>query len=147
MGVPGLWQILESASQNRSLTELAVVDGFANNRDFRGYRIGIDTSIWFFHAEGGKEGENPHLRTLFFRCCTLMHAPFLPVFVFDGPHRPQFKRGQRINRARENALTTTVKEMIDAFGYEWRQVRDPMPLDKHRPPDRVLNVGAGRGRG
>jgi hypothetical protein len=39
----------------------------------------------------GKEGENPHLRTLFFRCATLMKSPFLPLFVFDGPKRPDFK--------------------------------------------------------
>ncbi|KAH9032774.1 hypothetical protein EDB85DRAFT_2289635 [Lactarius pseudohatsudake] len=85
----------------RSLTHIAVVDGFeANPANFRGLRIGIDASIWFFHAVHGREGENPELRTLFFRCARLTSAPFLPLFIFDGPKRP--------------------KEIIEAFGFEWR---------------------------
>ncbi|KIY49867.1 PIN domain-like protein, partial [Fistulina hepatica ATCC 64428] len=120
MGVPGLWDILRPSGQTRSLTELAVVEGFeANKSGLRGFRIGIDASIWFFHAEYGKEGENPELRTLFFRCATLMHAPFLPLFVFDGPKRPDFKRGKRISKS-NNALVNGMKAIIEAFGYEWR---------------------------
>lgn len=33
----------------------------------RGYRIGIDVSIWFHHAAFTKGGENPELRGLFFK--------------------------------------------------------------------------------
>jgi len=104
------------------LTELAVTEGFnANPRGLRGYRIGIDASIWFFHAEHGKEGENPVLRTLFFRCATLLKVPFLPLFVFDGPKRPDFKRGKRINKA-GNKLIPGMKRIVEAFGFEWRTV-------------------------
>lgn len=100
-----------------------MVEGFqANPRGLRGYRIGIDASIWFFHAEYGKEGENPVLRTLFFRCATLMKAPFLPLFVFDGPRRPAFKRGKRISKA-DNKLIPGMKRIVEAFGFEWRMVR------------------------
>ncbi|KXN86679.1 hypothetical protein AN958_09763 [Leucoagaricus sp. SymC.cos] len=140
MGVAGLWdvrnsaishqknkliflllpQVLKPAATTRSLTELAVTEGFkANPRGLRGYRIGIDASIWFFHAEYGKEGENPVLRTLFFRCATLMKAPFLPLFVFDGPKRPEFKRGKKINKA-GNKLIPGMKRIVEAFGFEWR---------------------------
>lgn len=102
------------------MTELAVTEGFrANPKGLRGYRIGIDASIWFFHAEYGKEGENPVLRTLFFRCATLMKLPFLPLFVFDGPKRPDFKRGKRINKA-GNKLIPGMKRIVEAFGFEWR---------------------------
>lgn len=104
------------------MTELAVTEGFeANPGGARGFRIGIDTSIWFFHADYGKEGENPELRTLFFRCATLMHAPFLPLFVFDGPKRPDVKRGKKVSKL-THKLTTGTKAIIEAFGFEWRTV-------------------------
>ncbi|KDQ31557.1 hypothetical protein PLEOSDRAFT_1026735, partial [Pleurotus ostreatus PC15] len=78
--------ILRPASKVRSLTKVAVVEGFESNvNGMRGFRVGIDASIWFFHANYDKEGENPELRTLFFRCATLLRSPFLPLFVFDGP--------------------------------------------------------------
>ncbi|KAG8952319.1 hypothetical protein FRC04_004747 [Tulasnella sp. 424] len=122
MGVPGLWDLLRPAAEKRSLIHLAVVDGFEQNLNGqRGYRIGIDASIWFFHSEWGKEGENPELRTLFFRLCRLAEAPFLPLFVFDGPYRPSFKRGKNINGQRQHWLQSGFKRLIEAFGWEWRQ--------------------------
>ncbi|KAF8642957.1 hypothetical protein AX16_009297 [Volvariella volvacea WC 439] len=120
MGVAGLWEVLRPAAKVRSLTELAVNEGFKENKNgLRGFRIGIDASIWFFHAEYGREGENPVLRTLFFRCATLMHSPFLPLFVFDGPKRPDIKRGKRINKT-SNKLIPGMKAIVEAFGFEWR---------------------------
>ncbi|KIK80050.1 hypothetical protein PAXRUDRAFT_767087 [Paxillus rubicundulus Ve08.2h10] len=112
--------VLRPAGQVRSLTELAVTDGFlANPSHQRGFRIGIDASIWFFHAAYGKEGENPELRTLFFRCCRLLQAPLLPLFVFDGPKRPAVKRGKRVGGS-AHWLTQGMKNIIEAFGFEWR---------------------------
>ena len=106
----------------RSLTHLAVKDGFEANPDGkRGFRIGIDASIWFFHAENGREGENPELRTLFFRCTRLLNKPFLPVFVFDGPKRPNIKRGKRIDKS-SHWMVDGMKNIIAAFGFEWRMV-------------------------
>ncbi|KAK7040595.1 hypothetical protein R3P38DRAFT_2895916 [Favolaschia claudopus] len=120
MGVPGLWKELAPAAKVRSLTDLAVREGFeANPNGFRGFRIGIDASIWFFHAAYGKEGENPELRTLFFRCATLMHSPFLPLFVFDGPLRPKVKRGKKINTG-SHKLSNGMKDIVESFGFEWR---------------------------
>ncbi|KAJ3752793.1 PIN domain-like protein, partial [Lentinula raphanica] len=37
------------------------------------------------------------LRTLFFRCAQLMSQGFLPLSVFNGPLRPNIKRGKKIN--------------------------------------------------
>ncbi|KAF8349182.1 PIN domain-like protein [Amanita rubescens] len=120
MGVAGLWEVLKPAVEVRSMTELAITEGFiANPQGLRGFRIGIDASIWFFHAEYGKKGENPVLRTLFFRCATLMRTTFLPLFVFDGPKRPNFKRGKKINKTRHQ-LIPGMKAIIEAFGFEWR---------------------------
>ncbi|CDO75460.1 hypothetical protein BN946_scf184823.g14 [Trametes cinnabarina] len=120
MGVPGLWDILRPAGKSRSLTHLAVEDGFRANPDGkRGLRVGIDASIWFYHANYGREGENPELRTLFFRCTRLMSAPFLPLFVFDGPKRPDIKRGKRVT-GKNHWLVQGMQEIITAFGFEWR---------------------------
>ncbi|KAL1727018.1 hypothetical protein EV714DRAFT_218167 [Schizophyllum commune] len=123
MGIAGLWDVLKPAAVKRSMLELPVSEGFEKNpKNLRGFRIGIDASIWFFHAEYGKEGENPELRTLFFRCATLMHAPWLPLFVFDGPKRPSWKRGKRISK-NNHALINGMKGIVEAFGYEWRMAQ------------------------
>ncbi|KAI0830173.1 hypothetical protein BC628DRAFT_1487129 [Trametes gibbosa] len=120
MGVAGLWDILRPAGKPRSLTHLSVKDGFeANPGGQRGFRVGIDASIWFYHATYGREGENPELRTLFFRCARLMTMPFLPLFVFDGPKRPDIKRGKRIT-GKNHWMVQGMQEIITAFGFEWR---------------------------
>lgn len=38
--------------------------------------------IWIFHAKVPQHGENPFLRTIFFKITTLLSQPVLPVFVF-----------------------------------------------------------------
>ncbi|KAI0799873.1 hypothetical protein BC629DRAFT_1438875 [Irpex lacteus] len=155
MGVPGLWNAIREAGVPRSLTSIAVVDGFqsasssastsststststltsasasstsrANSHASpnprphpRAFRIGIDASIWFVHAEYGKEGENPELRTIFFRLTRLLQVPYLPLFVFDGPLRPAMKRGKLID-TKPNWMIDGLKGMIEAFGFEWR---------------------------
>ncbi|KAI0087645.1 hypothetical protein BDY19DRAFT_954743 [Irpex rosettiformis] len=128
MGVPGLWAALREAGVPRSLSNIAVVDGFQSattsaHTHFdphpRALRIGIDASIWFVHAEYGKEGENPELRTIFFRLTRLLQVPFLPLFVFDGPLRPEMKRGKLID-TKPNWMVEGLKTMIEAFGFEWR---------------------------
>ena len=142
MGVPGLWDVrtftyalsfprfslqsiklLRPAGKRRSLTNLAVVDGFERNVEgVRGLRIGIDASIWFYHATYGREGENPELRTLFFRCCRLLGIPLLPLFVFDGPKRPSMKRNKKIS-GKAHWMTDGMKNIIEAFGFEWHVVK------------------------
>ena len=120
-----LIQILEPAGESHSLTKIAVVDGFENNGSGRrGYRIGIDASIWYQHAEHStKEGANPELRLLFFRLAKLAKLPWLCLFVFDGRERPKVKRGIRIGKSGSHCLTQKFKEMIECFGMEWRMVR------------------------
>jgi Holliday junction resolvase YEN1 len=121
-------QILRPSGKLRSLTHIAVVDGFeANPTHLRGLRIGIDASIWFFHAAHGREGENPELCTLFFRCAKLVSAPFLPLFIFDGPKRPKVKRGKQIS-GKKNWLVDSMKKIIEAFGFEWRMVQSNLSL-------------------
>jgi hypothetical protein len=92
----------------------------SNKHDKRGYRIGIDAYIWFFHAHSSREGENPELRMLFFRLARFLAMPILPVFVFDGPAKPRWKRNKQVG-GRQHALLGSFKEMIKAFGFEWHQ--------------------------
>lgn len=116
-------KVLRPAGQVRSLTHLSVVDGFEkNSNSHRGFRLGIDASIWFYHATYGREGENPELRTLFFRCTRLMGMPFLPLFVFDGEERPSEKRGKRIS-GKDHWMVQGMQSIIKAFGFEWHMVR------------------------
>jgi Holliday junction resolvase YEN1 len=48
--------------------------------------------------------------------------PLLPLFVFDGPKRPSVKRGKKVG-GNAHWLTTGMKNIIAAFGFEWRTVR------------------------
>lgn len=163
MGVTGLWdvsllcisfhayihllQILRPSGKLRSLTHLAVVDGFEGNpTNLKGLRIGIDASIWFFHAAYGREGENPELRTLFFRCARLMSVPFLPLFIFDGPKRPKVKRGKRIS-GEKHWLVDSMKGMLEAFGYEWRMVCSVLIPQCRFLKFTLASEGSWRGRG
>jgi Holliday junction resolvase YEN1 len=105
----------------QSLTHIAVVDGFeANPANLQGLCLGIDSSIWFFHAAHGREGENPELCTLFFCCAKLASTLFLPLFIFDGPKHPKVKH-RRIS-CEKHWLVDRMKEIIEAFGFEWRMV-------------------------
>lgn len=116
MGVPGLWTVLKPSVSIQSLTTLTIP---TLSSPHRGFRLGIDVSLWIFHAGLSKGGENPELRLIFFRCAALMRYAILPLFIFDGPKRPEWKRGKRINRS-PNKLVTAVKAVVEAFGFEWR---------------------------
>lgn len=117
-------QVLQEAGHSRSLAHLTVTEGFERNESGRrGYRVGIDASIWYFHAENSTDaGSNPELRLLFFRLCKLSRLPLLPLFVFDGTMRPKVKRGNKYGKSGSHWLTNDFKEMLDCFGMEWRTV-------------------------
>lgn len=95
----------------------------------RGLRIGIDASIWIVHAtnwvvkskDGRDKGENPELRTILFKCMKLMHNHFLPLFIFDGPYRPEVKRGKEVNRS-PHWIVSGTQDILTALGIEWRTV-------------------------
>ncbi|KAG1844175.1 hypothetical protein DFJ58DRAFT_747692 [Suillus subalutaceus] len=121
MGVQGLWEVVNKAGQSRSLSNLAVKEGFEKNHSGkRAFRIGIDASIWYQHCVHSKGGENPELRLLFFRLCSLARLPFLPLFVFDGNERPKIKRGSKLGKSGSHSLTSGMKKLLEVFGMEWR---------------------------
>ena len=105
------------------------------------FRRTIDMSVFCFghsltpvNTMRNQQGQNPELRMMFFRCSKLLEAPFLPIFVFDGPNRPQWKRGKRV-KGNQNWMTNGAKDIIAAFGFESHDVRHCfcIPLDTIKP--------------
>ncbi|KAF8188688.1 PIN domain-like protein [Pholiota molesta] len=131
MGIRGLWNVISAASQKRMLTQIAVSEGFdQQRRQERCLILGIDASIWMNQAQkavgrgtGTRAGENSAVRVLFYRLCRLLTLPIIPVFVFDGPDRPSKKRGKRVLSAKARRklhwLSTPFQKFIDAFGFTW----------------------------
>ncbi|KAJ7782861.1 hypothetical protein B0H16DRAFT_1403187 [Mycena metata] len=128
MGVAGLWDIIindAGVGESRSLASLAV-DAFEKNpsEGARGLRVGIDVSLWIQQVtrkmSGGPElGDNPALRTLFFRLCALAEWPIIPLFVFDGRKRPKVKRGSKMGKSGSLPLAQPMKDMLAHFGMQW----------------------------
>ncbi|RPD70264.1 PIN domain-like protein, partial [Lentinus tigrinus ALCF2SS1-7] len=69
------------------------------------------------HAQAG---QNPELRTLFFRLAHLFAKPVAVVFVEDGPDRPDMKRGVHV-RKKQHWLTKGMRALVEGFGFEWIQ--------------------------
>lgn len=80
--------------------------------------------IWIFHAQVPTTGENPFLRTIFFKITSLLQQPVLPVFVFDGPDKPLFKRNQKVGGSFgvSDSRSRLFKELLDECGLEWWNV-------------------------
>ena len=84
----------------------------------RPLRIAIDFAIWQFQNQAARGGSNPAIRTLFYRLVRLLATPVQPIFVFDGPHKPTFKRNKRSTRGGAVAATQAqAKQLIRLFGF------------------------------
>ena len=104
------------AGVRMALSKLAVQQREATNRPLR---IAIDVSIWTFQIQSGKGGTNADLRTLFYRLLRLQRLAIQPLFVFDGPHKPPFKRNKRTNVTGGSALNCVAIELFDLFGFPY----------------------------
>ncbi|WVQ71489.1 hypothetical protein IAR50_001027 [Cryptococcus sp. DSM 104548] len=116
MGVHGLWELLRPAAAATSLSTLSRDAFLANKNGLRALTVGIDASIWIFHAQVVLQGENPFLRTIFMKITALLRHPIVPVFVFDGPNKPNFKRNQKAPGEAEAELAVMNRQgKIDAI--------------------------------
>ena len=61
-------------------------------------------------------GSNPAIRTLFYRLARLLSLSIEPVFVFDGPRKPAFKRNKRSIQG-DRTSAALAKRLIDLFGF------------------------------
>ncbi|KAH9939893.1 PIN domain-like protein, partial [Amylocystis lapponica] len=124
MGINGLWPTIESTGTRRSFNSVIVQYGFETKKKQDLYRIGVDASIWFkqcqkpFIYAHSRAGENPELRTLFYRLARLFSLPVLVIFVFDGANRPGVKRGTKV-LPNQHWLTDGFKTFVEAFGFKW----------------------------
>ncbi|KAJ7798867.1 PIN domain-like protein [Mycena olivaceomarginata] len=114
---------LKDAAERHNFLEFTVLQGYENGTgECRPLIMGIDASIWMYQVAEAlnygntRAGPNPHLRVLYYRLVTLLQLPLRIVFVFDGPARPEFKRGTRV-LTHGHWLTPQFRELIHHFGY------------------------------
>lgn len=82
----------------------------------------MDISIWLFQVQASRGGKNPELRTLYFRLLKLLALPIHPLFVYDGRHKPPFKRGKAVSRSSGNLPTIQrSKDLIERFRFPWHE--------------------------
>ncbi|KAG5926128.1 hypothetical protein E4U42_003592 [Claviceps africana] len=112
MGIKGIYPEL-GPCRRISLSKLA---GECLESNKRPYRIAIDIAIWHFQNQAARGGTNPAIRTLFYRLVRLLAIPIQPVFVFDGPHKPVFKRNKRSGRG-DGVAIAMAKRLIRLFGF------------------------------
>ncbi|KAI5457347.1 hypothetical protein BGZ63DRAFT_516032 [Mariannaea sp. PMI_226] len=112
MGIKGIYREL-GQGQRVSLAKLAA-DSFVNAN--RPLRIAVDIAIWQFQTQAARGGTNPAIRTLFYRLNRFLGMPIEPIFVFDGPDKPKFKRNKRSGRG-DTLATAQAKRLIQLFGF------------------------------
>ncbi|KAK4142794.1 uncharacterized protein C8A04DRAFT_29561 [Dichotomopilus funicola] len=113
MGIKGIYKEI-GPGERISLCKLGV-DSLKNTG--RPLRLAIDFSIWQFQVQAGRGGSNPAIRTLFYRLVRLLGLAIDPIFVFDGPNKPAFKRGKRSSRNGDTVATAMGKRLIRYFGF------------------------------
>ncbi|KAJ6548088.1 PIN domain-like protein [Mycena sp. CBHHK59/15] len=125
MGVPAFWDFIKPAAKTRTLLNLATTEGFEpNKRGLRTLLVGIDirqgpaiSAIQInacIQIHSGNQAAA--LKTLFYQLCNLQEAPVTPIFVFDGPGRPVFKRGVAVSH-NQPWLIGPLKDLLTAFRY------------------------------
>ncbi|KAH9893738.1 hypothetical protein F4778DRAFT_293876 [Xylariomycetidae sp. FL2044] len=112
MGIKGIYKEI-GTGKRISLTKLAVDKLEETGRPLR---VAIDISIWQFQVQAARGGSNPAIRTLFYRLLRLLSSSIQPIFVFDGPNKPAFKRNKRSGRG-DGVATAMAKRLIRLFGF------------------------------
>ena len=62
-------------------------------------------------------GTNPALRTFYYRLLRLISLAIHPVFVFDGPNKPPFKRNKRTGPNVASIPEFLAKQLLKQFGF------------------------------
>jgi Holliday junction resolvase YEN1 len=83
----------------------------------RPLRIAIDVSIWQFQTQAGQGGSNPAIRTFYYRLQRLISTSIQAVFIFDGPHKPPFKRNKRTGQNGAVVPNLLTKQLLKLFGF------------------------------
>lgn len=118
MGIHGIYKELGSGTRI-SLAKLSADHYIQHSRCFR---LAIDISIWLFQIQSGKGGSNPALRTFYYRLLRLLSLNIHPLFVFDGPKKPLFKRHKRVGGGNFKVSSIPeflAKQLLKQFGFPW----------------------------
>ncbi|KAF2849887.1 flap structure-specific endonuclease-like protein [Plenodomus tracheiphilus IPT5] len=113
MGIHGIYKEI-GPGKRIALSKLAL-DKFEETG--RPLRIAIDTSIWLFQIQASKGGTNPALRTFYYRLLRLIALSIHPIFVFDGPNKPPFKRNKRTGPNVASIPEFLAKQLLKQFGF------------------------------
>ncbi|KAI9659219.1 MAG: hypothetical protein M1831_003801 [Alyxoria varia] len=112
MGIKGIYNEI-GPGERIALSKLAV-DFY--ERKGQPFRLAIDISIWLFQIQSGKGGSNPALRTFYYRLLRLISLSIHPLFVFDGPNKPPFKRNKRTGVNVASIPEFLAKQLLKQFG-------------------------------
>lgn len=116
MGIHGIYKEI-GPGQRIAVSKLAAEHYVSHSRPFR---LAIDISIWLFQIQSGKGGTNPALRTFYYRLLRLLSLNIHPLFVFDGPNKPTWKRNKKVGGP--NVRVSSVpeflaKQLLKHFGF------------------------------
>ncbi|KAK0109823.1 hypothetical protein ONS95_002494 [Cadophora gregata] len=140
MGIPGIYDEI-GRGERVSLSKLAIEKFEETGRPFR---LAIDVSIWQFQIQAGQGGSNPAIRTLYYRLIRLLATSIQPLFVFDGPKRPQLKRNKKVGRGGASASDIATKQLLRLFGFSYHNAPGEAEaecalLQRHGIVDAVLS--------
>ncbi|KAK1084635.1 hypothetical protein LTR33_002543 [Friedmanniomyces endolithicus] len=118
MGIHGLLKELGPPPRH-SLAALSAAHYTTHSRPLI---LAIDIAIWLFQIQSGKGGSNPALRTFYYRLLRLLSLGIYPLFVFDGPNKPLFKRNKRVGGPGVRVVNVPeflAKQLLKQFGFPW----------------------------
>ncbi|PNS15128.1 Flap endonuclease GEN 1 [Sphaceloma murrayae] len=116
MGIHGIYKEI-GPGRRVALSKYSVEHYLEHSRPLR---LAIDISIWLFQIQSGKGGSNPALRTFYYRLLRILSLNIHPLFVFDGPNKPLFKRNKRVGGP--NVKVSSIpeflaKQLLKQFGF------------------------------
>ncbi|MCJ1473710.1 hypothetical protein MMC13_002361 [Lambiella insularis] len=113
MGIKGLYKEL-GPGRREALAKLAIEKLEETGSPLR---IAVDISIWQFQVQSGKGGKNPALRTIYYRLLRFLALSIQPLFVFDGPYKPPFKRNVKTSSHGASLPNMLVRALLKKFGF------------------------------
>lgn len=118
MGISGIFKEIGPGTR----TSLLALSATHQSTHHRPLRLAIDTSIWLFQILASKGGSNPALRTFYYRLLRLLAHNIHPLFVFDGPNKPTFKRNKKVGGPGVRVASVPeflAKQLLKEFGFPW----------------------------
>lgn len=113
MGIKGIYGEI-GPGERIALSKLAIEKYEKSGRPLR---VAIDISIWQFQIQAGQGGSNPAIRTFYYRLLRLLSISVQPLFVFDGPNKPPFKRNKRSGHHGSSIPNMMCKQLLQLFGF------------------------------